>query len=125
MKRDIARPPYRGSSIQAMYLNQYRLSHMLLNEGNPQSKYISPLAYGCSYHPPRWRRLVLQRVKAWGGWGGGVGARRGSLYLSLPLIPGQLHLLQHLGPLLHDQGLLVGEGRDVAVVLRGDKRNPR
>lgn len=30
-------------------------------------------------------------------------------YLSLPLCAGQVHLLEHLGPLLHHQRLLVGE----------------
>lgn len=39
-------------------------------------------------------------------------------YLSLPLILGQVDLLQHLRSLLHHQGLLVGVGGDVAVMLR-------
>lgn len=34
-------------------------------------------------------------------------------HLPLALCPGQLHLLQHLGPLLHHQRLLVGERGDV------------
>lgn len=39
-------------------------------------------------------------------------------YLSLPLSLGQVDLLQHLRSLLHHQGLLVGVGGDVAVMLR-------
>lgn len=39
-------------------------------------------------------------------------------YLSLPLILGQVDLLQHLRSLLHHQGLLVGVGGDIAVMLR-------
>lgn len=40
-------------------------------------------------------------------------------HLPLLLRLGQLHLLQHLGPLLHDQRLLVGEGGDVVLNLEG------
>lgn len=39
------------------------------------------------------------------------------LYLSLPLSPRQLHLFQHLRPLLHHQSLLIGEGWDVIIML--------
>lgn len=38
-------------------------------------------------------------------------------YLSLPLSPGEMHLLQHLGALLHNKGLLIGESRDITIVL--------
>lgn len=43
---------------------------------------------------------------------------RAPRYLSLPLVPGQLHLFQHLRALLHHQGLLIGEGCNVTIVLR-------
>lgn len=52
---------------------------------------------------------------------GRVEAAKVRRYLSLSLGPGQLHLFQHLRPLLHHQGLLVGEGRDVVIVLREDR----
>lgn len=38
-------------------------------------------------------------------------------YLSLPLSPGEMHLLQHLGALLHNKSLLIGESRDITIVL--------
>ncbi len=45
-------------------------------------------------------------------------------HLSLALRPRQLHLLQQLWALLHHQRLLVGEGRDVTVMLeKHDKRS--
>lgn len=46
--------------------------------------------------------------------GGNVELRH---YLSLPLCPGELHLLEHLRALLHHQGLLVSKGGDITVVL--------
>lgn len=42
-------------------------------------------------------------------------------YLPLALVLGQVDLLEHLRPLFHHQGLLVGVGRDVAVVLRHER----
>lgn len=38
-------------------------------------------------------------------------------YLPLTLVLGQVDLFEHLRPLFHHQGLLVGVGGDVAVVL--------
>lgn len=49
------------------------------------------------------------------------GVRAPRTHLPLPLCLGQLHLLQHLRPLLHDQCLLVGERGDVAINLEGPR----
>ena len=99
-------------------------ARIVCSEKSPQSK----THFNAGVRPLNRRHDGLLRCRTTRWWrppvlGGGGGARRGSPYLSLPLVAGQLHLLQHLGPLLHDQGLLIGEGGDVAVVLRGDKSN--
>lgn len=43
--------------------------------------------------------------------------------LSLALSLSQVDLFQHLRPLLHHQGLLVSVSRDIAVVLRQNKKD--
>lgn len=42
----------------------------------------------------------------------------GLYYLSFSLGSRKLHLFEHLWPLLHHQRLLVGEGRDVIIMLQ-------
>lgn len=73
------------------------------------------------FFPPQLRlnrRCAFVRRDSRVTWSQAQSTKRVSAYLPLALVLGQVDLLEHLRPLFHHQGLLVGVGRDVAVVLR-------